>query len=197
MGLDFVAHLGCQNWTRYAVCGFCVLFPNAMHDVQIIYCSKIRGSVVTLPSGLPLVLDLTPGVLLSYPDLRLQISNLCIKKMSIKINPSKKDPHNETKGSISWKDFDGQQHDKIYSPGSMSQRSLLRSVVKNCFPGSDFAACANLSQVQSIRNARPLLINKQARAIQRIGNDVLPCQQGKSKKWLQILVEVEFLGKNP
>lgn len=143
-----------------------------MHDVQIIYCSKIRGSVVTLPSGLSLVLDLTPGVLLSYPDLPLQISNLCIKKMSIKINPSKKDPHNETKGSVSWKDFDGQQHDKIHSPGSTSQRSLLRSVIKNGFPGSDFAAWANLLQVQSIRNSRPLLINKQARAIQRICNDV-------------------------
>lgn len=33
--------------------------------------------------------------------------------------------------------------------------------------------------------------------IQRIGNDVLPCQQGKSKRRLQILVEVEFWGKNP
>lgn len=138
-----------------------------------------------------------PGVILSYSDLPLQISNLCIKKMNIKINPSKKDPHNETKGSISWKDFVGQQHANIHSPGSTSQRSLVRNVVKNYFPGSDFAAWANLSQVQSIRKARLLLINKQARMIQRIGNDVLPCQQGKSKRRLRILVEVEFWGKNP
>lgn len=196
MALDFVAHLGCQNWTRYTVRGFCVLFLNAMHGVQIIYCSKMWGSVVTLPSGLSPVLDLTPGVPLGCPDVPLQISNLCIKKMTIKINPSKKDPHNETKGSIPQKDFVSQQHAKIHSPGSTSQRSLLRNVVKNYFPGSDFAAWANLSQVQSIRKARPLLINKEARMIQRIGNDVLPCQQGKSKRRLQILVEVEFLGKN-
>lgn len=105
-----------------------------MYDVQIIYCSKIWGSVVTLASGLSPVLDLTPRVLLGYSDLPLQISNPCTKKMSIKINPSKKDPHNQTKGSISWKDFVSQQYAKIHSSGSTSQRSLLRSVVKSYFP---------------------------------------------------------------
>lgn len=138
-----------------------------------------------------------PGVLLSYSDLPLQISNLCIKKMSINVNPGKKDLHNETKGSVSWKDFVSQQHAKIHSPGSTSQRSLLRNVVKSYFPGRDFAAWANLSQVQFIRKTRLLLKNQQARTIQRIGNDLLPCQEGKSKRWLQILLEVEFLGKNP
>lgn len=135
--------------------------------MQIISCSKIRGSIVTLPSGLSPVLDLTPGVLLGYLHLPPQTSNLCIKKMSIKIVPSKKYPHNETKSSISWKHFVS-QHAEMHSSGSTSQRSLLSSVVKNCFPGSDFAAWANLSQVQSIRRSRPLPINKQAGAIQRI-----------------------------
>lgn len=126
-----------------------------MPDVRVIYCSKTQGSRVALPSGLSPVLDLTPGVLLSCPDLPLQISNLCTKKMSIKIKPSKKDPRNETKASISWKDFVSQQHAKIRSPGSTPQGSLLRRVVKNYFPGSDFAAWTSLSQVQSIRKARP------------------------------------------
>lgn len=138
-----------------------------MPDVQIISCRKIQGSIVTLPSGLSPVLDLTPGILLGYPHLPPQISNLHIKKMSMKIVPSKKYPHNETKSSISWKHFVS-QHAKIHSSGSTSQRSLLSSVVKNCFLGSDFAVWSNLSQVQSIRKSRPLPINKQARTIQRI-----------------------------
>ncbi|XP_064249106.1 uncharacterized protein LOC135282849 [Passer domesticus] len=130
------------------------------------YCSKIQGSVVTLPCGLAPVLDLTPGALLGYPHLPPQISNLCIKKMSIKIIPSKKYPHDKTKSSISWKHFVS-QHAEMRSSGSTSQRSLLSIVAKNCFPGSDFAAWANLSQVQPIRKPRLLPINKKAKTIQR------------------------------
>lgn len=59
------------------------------------------------------------------------------------------------------------QRGKIHSSGSASQRSLLSSVVENCFPGSNFAAWSNLSQVQPVRKSRPLPINKQAKTIQR------------------------------
>lgn len=100
LGLDFVAHSGCQNWTRCRVCGFCVRFLNAVPDVKIL--QQNTGSIVTLPCGLTPVLDLTSGALLGYPLLPPQISNLCIKKMSIKIIPSKKYPHNKTKSSISF-----------------------------------------------------------------------------------------------
>lgn len=70
-------------------------------------------------------------------------------------------------------------------------------MVENYFPGSDFAAWASLSQVKSIRKARPLPISKQARTIQRIGNVVLPYKQGRSERRLQILAEIDFLGGNP
>lgn len=137
-----------------------------MPDVQIEYCSKIQASIVTLPSGLPPVLHLTFGAHLGYPHLPPQISNLCIKQMSIKIIPSKKYPHKKIESSISWKRFVSQRA-KIHSSGNASQRSLLSSVVKNGFPGSNFAAWANLSQVQPLRKSRPLPINKQAKTIQR------------------------------
>lgn len=130
------------------------------------YCSKIQGPTATLPRGLTPVLDLTSGALLGYLHLPPQISNLCIKKMSIKIIPRKKYPHNKTKSSISWKHFVS-QHAEIHSSGSTSQRSLLSSVAENCFPGSDFAAWANLSQVQPIRKSRLFPINKQEKTIQR------------------------------
>lgn len=153
------------------------------------HCSKIQGSIAPLPCGLTPVLDLTSGALLGYLHLPPQISNLCIKKMSIKIIPSKKYPHNKTKSSISWKHFVS-QHAEIHSSGSASQRSLLNSVAKNCFPGSDFAAWANLSQVQPIRKSRLFPINKQEK--QSKGQQwslALPAGKVQEKTWTSVELE--------
>lgn len=99
----------------------------------------------------------------------------------MKISSSKKDPHNKTTDSISWNDYVSQQHDNIHSHGSISQRSFLRSVVKKKkkkFPGSELAAWANLSQVQSIRKARLIYLFiyfPQRRKQKRSKDDTMIC----------------------